>query len=255
MALFDKYIYGFHAITAAILAQPDHIVSITLATSRDDERAKQLLKLAERHNIAVKRSTMKSLTETLNGVTLHQGVLAQVHGQMHYDENDLVSLVEHQLSLSRSLLLVMCDNIQDPHNLGAIMRSAEAFGAHAVIVPKRNSAKLTAAARKVSSGADASLPFIQVTNLSRCLDRLAAMGVWRVGMTEHATEDLADIDFKGPIVVVMGSEGSGLRKNTQNHCDFLARIPLQGNTSSLNVSVAAGIALYQIQQSRLGGAS
>lgn len=251
MSESDKIIYGFHAITAVLLAQPSHIVDITLATARDDERAKQLLMLAEKNQIPVRRSSMRDLTGRLNGVTLHQGVVAKVHGQMIFDEHDLLRLVEHEINISRSLLLVMCDNIQDPHNLGAIMRSAEAFGAHAVIVPKKNSAKLTPAARKVASGADASLPFIQVTNLARCLDQLADMGVWRVGMTEHAQEDIADIDFKGPIVIVMGSEGSGLRKNTQAHCDFLARIPLQGQTSSLNVSVAAGIALYQVQQSRL----
>jgi 23S rRNA (guanosine2251-2'-O)-methyltransferase len=251
MSLLDKTIYGFHAVTAVLLAQPSHIVHITLATSRDDERAKQLIQLAQAHDIPLKRASMRDLTEQLKGISLHQGVVAKVHGQMQFDDQDLYRLVEHHLGLSRSLLLVACDNIQDPHNLGAIMRSAEAFGAHAVIAPKRNSAKLTPAARKVASGADASLPFIQVTNLSRCMDQLAQMGVWRVGMTEHAQEDLADIDFKGPIVIVMGSEGSGLRKNTQMHCDFLARIPLQGQTSSLNVSVAAGIALYQVQQSRL----
>jgi len=251
MSQLDKVIYGFHAITAVLLAQPKNIVEITLATSRDDERAKKVIELAGQFDIPIKRASMKDLTERLNGISLHQGVFAQVHGQMKLDDHDLYPLVEYQLAQSNHVLLVMCDNIQDPHNLGAIMRSAEAFGAHAVIVPKRNSAKLTPAARKVASGADASLPFIQVTNLSRCLDQLAKMGVWRVGLTEHAQQDLDEIDLNGPTVIVMGSEGSGLRKNTQAHCDFLGRIPLAGQTSSLNVSVAAGIALYQVQQSRL----
>ena len=168
MHLFDKYIYGFHAITAALLAQPKHLVEIKLATSRDDVRAKQLMTLAEQHNIPISRTTAKDISDLLNGINSHQGVVAQVHGQMHFDEHDLFPLVEHHLQTSHALLLVMCDNIQDPHNLGAIMRSAEAFGAHAIITPKRNSAKLTPAARKVASGADASLPLIQVTNLSRC---------------------------------------------------------------------------------------
>ena len=251
MSHSDKVIYGFHAIIAVLLVKPTEIIEITLAAARDDERAKQILQLAQTHQITVKRASMRDLTEHLNGVSLHQGVMASVHGPIEYDDQDLFALVEYHLGLSRSLLLVMCDNIQDPHNLGAIMRSAEAFGAHALIAPNRNSATLTPAARKVASGADATLPFIQVTNLSRCLDQLAKMGVWRVGLTEHAKEDLAEIDFNGPIILVMGSEGSGLRKNTQAHCDFLARIPLQGQTSSLNVSVAAGIALYQVQQSRL----
>jgi 23S rRNA (guanosine2251-2'-O)-methyltransferase len=251
MSTLDKTIYGFHAITAVLLAQPKNIIEIVLATSRDDERAKKIFELAAKADIPVKRASMRDLTEKLNGTTLHQGVIAHVHGQMQLDDHDLTKLVEYHLSQSNSLLLVMCDNIQDPHNLGAIMRSAEAFGAHAVIVPKRNSATLTPAARKVASGADASLPFIQVTNLARCLDQLAKMGVWRVGLTEHAQQDLAEIDFNAPMVIIMGSEGSGLRKNTKAHCDFLGRIPLHGQTSSLNVSVAAGIALYQVQQSRL----
>jgi 23S rRNA (guanosine2251-2'-O)-methyltransferase len=251
MSTQDKMIYGFHAIIAVLLTNPDRIAQITLAAARDDERAKQLLQLAQTHQITVVRKSMRELTDQLNGVTLHQGVVAVVSSAMEFDEQDLYALVEYHLGLSRSLLLVMCDSIQDPHNLGAIMRSAEAFGAHALIAPNRNSATLTPAARKVASGADATLPFIQVTNLSRCLEQLAKMGVWRVGLTEHAHEHLAEIDLHGPIVLVMGNEGSGMRKNTQTHCDFLARIPLQGETASLNVSVAAGIALYQVQQSRL----
>ena len=130
------------------------------------------------------------------------------------------------------------------------MRSAEAFGAHAVIAPSRASATLTPVACKVACGADAVLPFIQVTNLARCLRALAKQGVWSIGLDEKAEEPLTAMDCKGHLALVLGSEGSGLRRNTKAHCDFLASIPLHGTTSSLNVSVACGIALYQVVQAR-----
>lgn len=162
------------------------------------------------------------------------------------DEDDLYQLVRNQ----KSPLLLILDGITDPHNLGACLRTADAAGVHAVVVPKDRAATLTDTVRHIACGAAESVPFIQVTNLARTMEKLQSLGVWLVGLAEEGGQLLYDIDLKGPIGVVMGAEGPGMRRLTGEKCDFLARIPMAGKVECLNVSVATGVCLYECVRQR-----
>lgn len=163
------------------------------------------------------------------------------------DENGLLSLVGR---LERPAFLLILDNVQDPHNLGACLRSADAAGADAVVVPKDRSVGLTETVRHVACGAAEHIPFAVVTNLARTLRQLKEAGVWLVGTTHDTEKLIYDVDLAGPIGIVMGSEGKGLRRLTAEHCDFLARIPMLGSVDCLNVSVATGICLFEVVRQR-----
>jgi 23S rRNA (guanosine2251-2'-O)-methyltransferase len=166
-------------------------------------------------------------------------------------ENDLHAILD---GLKVPPFLLILDNVQDPHNLGACLRSADAAGVHAVIVPKDRAVSLTPAVRSVASGAAEQVPFVAVTNLSRAIDRLKDRKVWVIGAADEAVESLYDTDLSGSLALVMGSEGKGLRRLTREHCDSLVRIPMAGSVESLNVSVAAGICLFEAVRQRSGSA-
>jgi 23S rRNA (guanosine2251-2'-O)-methyltransferase len=178
----------------------------------------------------------------------HQGVIARVRRQAaKIDEHNLLS------ALTRTVnpLVLVLDGVQDPHNLGACLRSAAAAGALAVIVPRDNSAPLTPVARRAAAGAAESLPLVTVTNLARTLRDLKEAGVWIYGASHDAEASLYETDLRGPVALVLGGEGKGLRRLTREHCDGLFRIPMSGAVESLNVSVAAGISLFEVMRQRL----
>jgi 23S rRNA (guanosine2251-2'-O)-methyltransferase len=177
----------------------------------------------------------------------HQGGVARCKPLGNLDESDLFRLLDN---LNEPPFLLILDGVQDPHNLGACMRTAEAAGAHAVIAPKDRASAITATALKVSSGAAERLPFIQVTNLARVLRELKETGVWLVGTSGDSEETLFDADLKGPLAIILGAEGRGIRRLTREHCDHVIYIPMLGGAESLNVSVAAGVCLFEAVRQR-----
>ena len=183
----------------------------------------------------------------------HQGVIAELRAGPDGSPHDLrwseARLLEAVRGRARALVLVL-DGVTDPHNLGACLRSADAAGATAVVIPKDRAADLTGAVRKVACGATESVPLVRVTNLARCLDKLQAAGLWLFGAADEAREDLYAKDLTGPLALLVGSEGGGLRRLTRERCDFLVRLPMAGAVSSLNVSVATGICLFEIARQR-----
>jgi len=182
------------------------------------------------------------------GVDRHQGIVAEVKVQQAGNETALESLLTH---IEEAPFLLILDGVQDPHNLGACLRSAEAAGVHAVIAPKDNACGLTATVRKVSSGASEQIPFILVTNLARTLRQLQDNGVWVVGTAlHHSSRSIYETDLKGPLALVLGAEERGIRRLTAETCDSLIHIPMAGSVESLNVSVATGICLFEALRQR-----
>jgi len=202
-------------------------------------------KLAEQHGVALQWATVKQLDGKAEG--RHQGVMALCSPGETYDESFLLKLAEEK---GRDALFLMLDGVTDPHNLGACLRAADGAGVQAVIVPKDNSVGLTPVVSKVACGAAETMPLVMVTNLTRTLEKLQQQGAWVVGTTGEAEELIYDIDLTGPMVLVMGAEGPGMRQLTQKQCDFLAKLPMEGEVSSLNVSVATGICLYEVVRQR-----
>ena len=174
-------------------------------------------------------------------------MVAEYQRMQEYNENDLYDLLDQ---LEDTPFLLVLDGVTDPHNLGACLRTADAAGIQAVIAPKDNAAGLTPTARKVASGAAETVPFIPVTNLARTLDNLKERGIWLTGTSDKASQNLYQADLKGPMALVMGAEGAGIRRLTEERCDFLVSIPMQGQVSSLNVSVATGVCLYEALRQR-----
>ncbi len=243
-------IYGIHAVTAA-LKQPRKLAEILVAEGhRPGPRVATLLALSKERHVRVVRVAPDEL-ERLSGGERHQGVVARLKGASAGGAPavDLVSLIQ---ALDRPAFMLVLDGVQDPHNLGACLRSADAAGVDAVVVPKDKAAGLTPVVRKVACGAAESVPFYQVTNLARTLRELQELGVWLVGAAGEAEVSLYQADLKGSLALVMGAEGKGLRRLTREHCDFLIKIPMVGSVESLNVSVAAGICLFEAVRQRQG---
>ncbi|MEQ1439566.1 23S rRNA (guanosine(2251)-2'-O)-methyltransferase RlmB [Fontimonas sp. SYSU GA230001] len=242
---------GFHAVLAALEDAHDKPFEVLIADSRRDERMHKVQQLAQRANVRLRVVPRSELDLKAAGLR-HQGVLAYVPEKAFEAEDLLYRSAEPQR------LLLALDGVQDPHNLGACLRTAEAVGVAAVIIPKDRSAGLTAVARKAAAGAAERVPIVTVTNLARTLERLKELGYWITGLAGEAQETLYDVDFTGPAVLVMGAEGEGLRRLTRETCDRLVKIPMQGKTESLNVSVAAAVCLYeawrQRSRARKGGA-
>ncbi len=200
---------------------------------------------AQKQEIAVKLVDRKDLDQLVEGT--HQGMIALVTPGELYDEKFLYRMLD---DLECTPLLLVLDGVTDPHNLGACMRSAEAAGVQAVIAPKDNSASLNAIARKVACGAAEVLPYISVTNISRTLAQLQERGLWIIGAAGEAEQSVYQADLKGPMVLVMGAEEKGMRRLTREHCDGLIKIPMAGEVSSLNVSVATGVCLFEAVRQR-----
>lgn len=238
---------GFHAVIAALEDAHDKPFEVLLADSRNDERARKVQRLAQELQIRCRVVSRSDLDIKAPGLR-HQGVLAYVP-EKAFDSEDVL-----YRSPEPDHLLLALDGVQDPHNLGACLRTAEAAGVTAVILPRDRSAGLTAVARKSAAGAAERVPMIAVTNLARTLQRLKELGYWVTGLAGEGEATLFDCDLKGPTVLVLGAEGEGLRRLTRETCDQLARIPMQGRAESLNVSVAAGVCLYEAVRQRQAAA-
>lgn len=241
----NELIYGIHAVSALLERQPERILEAWVLKGREDDRLLPLLNQLQRFGISIQQVTRKTLDDKSEGAS-HQGVMVRVREGRKFDEQDLWTiLASHQ----QPFLLVL-DGVTDPHNLGACLRNADAAGAQALIVPRDKSVSLNATARKVACGAAEFVPFIQVTNLARTLRELQEKGVWVVGAAGEADHDLYHSKLTGPLALVMGAEGSGMRRLTREHCDELVSIPMAGSVSSLNVSVATGIFLFEAVRQR-----
>lgn len=237
-------IYGIHAVRAAL--ERGTLQRLWLLQGRDDRRLETLATEAAATGVTVARVARQEL-DRLAGGAVHQGAAGEVAALQAGDEDTLDALLD---SLATAPFLLVLDGVQDPHNLGACLRSAAAAGVHALVAPKDRAASLTPAARKVASGAAEIVPFIQVTNLARTLSALKDRGIWTVGLAGEADQPLYAFDLKGPLALVLGAEGGGLRRLTKDRCDFLGRIPMSGAVASLNVSVATGVALFEAVRQR-----
>jgi 23S rRNA (guanosine2251-2'-O)-methyltransferase len=236
-------IHGFHAIIARLRHHPDSIQVIYLDQTRRDKRAKDLLKVAADRNVRVVLADGARVEEMARGKS--QGVVASA------DPIQLARDIDEVLEdLTEPALLLVLDGVTDPHNLGACLRSADAFGVHAVIAPKDRAAGLSAVAMKAASGAAESVPYITVTNLARTLRDLKEQNILIIGTDDEAPGSVMDADFSGPAALVLGAEGAGMRRLTREHCDLLVRIPMYGQVESLNVSVSAGVCLYEARRQR-----
>ena len=237
------FIHGFHAVLSRLRHHPASIHVIYLDEARRDKRARDVLRLAKEKGVRLIATEAARVNDMAHGKS--QGVVALADPVQL--ARDLDALLE---DLSEPALLLILDGVTDPHNLGACLRSADAFGAHAVVVPKDRSASLNATAIKAASGAADNVPFIPITNLARTLRELKDQAVLIVGADQDGAQSVTDVDLTGPVALVLGAEGSGLRRLTREHCDVLARIPMYGQVESLNVSVSAGVCLYEARRQR-----
>jgi 23S rRNA (guanosine2251-2'-O)-methyltransferase len=238
-----RTLHGFHAVTARLRQRADSIHAIYVAADRHDARAREFASRVRGAGVALHAVGDARLAE-IAGTDRHQGVVAIVDAAAL-----AVSLDDVLAAIDEPPLLVVLDGVTDPHNLGACLRNADAFGAHALVVPKDRSAALTPAAAKAASGAADTVPLIAVTNLARTLRELKERGVWIAG-ADAGGESLFDADVSGPIAWVLGAEGAGLRRLTRESCDRIVGIPLAGTVDSLNVSVACGVCLYASRRAR-----
>ena len=244
MSQLEK-IYGVHAVEALLRHHPKRVKQIWLAEGRSDPRVQTLIELAAENRVAVGQAERRELDAWVEGV--HQGVVADVSPSQVWGEAMLDELLDRT---EGAPLLLVLDGVTDPHNLGACLRSADAAGALAVIVPKDKSATLTPTVRKVACGAAEVIPLVAVTNLARTLEKLKQRGLWVVGTAGEAEQDLYQQDLTGPTILIMGAEGSGMRRLTRDLCDYLVRLPMAGSVSSLNVSVATGVCLFEALRQR-----
>ncbi len=244
-----EWFAGFHVVESALRDAPRRVRRLLVESGRRDKRTARLEALAAEAGVQVERVRRARLEAELPAGTRHQGVAALCEVAGPRAESELPGLVA---SAGGQPLLLALDGVTDPHNLGACLRSAEAAGVHAVIVPRDRSAGLTPVARKAASGAAERLPLVEVTNLARCLRGLQREGLWVVGAAGETDQTLfaADLGDRA-LVLVMGAEGRGLRRLTRETCDELVRIPMAGDVESLNVSVATGVCLFEIRRQRL----
>lgn len=244
-----EYFYGVHSVESLLELEPERVLTLFALKGRDDQRLKRIFELAEPFGVSIQKASRDSL-EKLAGQPFHQGVVAAVRPHPTLNEADLEKLIQDN---SNAFLLAL-DQVTDPHNLGACIRTAAAMGVHAVVVPRDRSASLTPTARKVAAGGAEKVKFIQVTNLARTLDKIKnEFNVRVVGtMLDEEALPIHECDLTGPIAIIMGAEDTGLRPITQAQCDYKVYIPMQGNLQSLNVSVATGMALYEACRQRNG---
>ncbi|EGR0664898.1 23S rRNA (guanosine(2251)-2'-O)-methyltransferase RlmB [Vibrio cholerae] len=242
----NELIYGIHAVNAVLQRDPARFVEAYVLKGRQDDRLLPVLNELMRLGVSIQEMSRKALDDKAEGAN-HQGLIARVKPARQLNENDLDDiLAQHE----QPLLLVL-DGVTDPHNLGACLRNADAAGVAAVIVPKDKSAPLTATVSKVACGAAETVPLVRVTNLARTMRALQEKGVWFVGTAGEATHDIYQSKLTGPLALVMGAEGDGMRRLTRETCDDLIKIPMAGSVSSLNVSVACGVCLFEAVRQRM----
>ncbi len=239
-----QIIYGLHAVQSALKHQADTIEALYFDANRQDQRLQQVLQLAQSQDVECIPCNKDELNKKSGGEQ-HQGVVIEAQEKQQHQ-----SLEELLDNLQEPPLLLVLDGVTDPHNLGACLRTADAAGVHAVIFPKDKSASINATVRKVACGAADVMPVYPVTNLARCLEQLQQRGIWIIGTAGEAEKNLYELELKGPMALVMGAEGKGMRRLTRDHCDYLAKLPMAGSVSSLNVSVAAGVCLFEMVRQR-----
>jgi 23S rRNA (guanosine2251-2'-O)-methyltransferase len=244
MTSATRFIYGFHSVLAKIRQHPGDVLEIYLDSARQDARAQDLIKLADRLGLRLLQVDSGRLHGMAGGGS-HQGLVARIDAKQRY-----VSLDDVLETLDEPALLLVLDGVTDPHNLGACLRVADAAGAHAVVAPKDRAVGLTATVAKVASGAADSVPYITVTNLARSLRELKERDIRIVGAEDGAASTLYASDLRGPLAWVLGAEGEGMRRLTRETCDILVKIPMLGSVSSLNVSVASGVCLFEARRQR-----
>ncbi|HDL5595632.1 TPA: 23S rRNA (guanosine(2251)-2'-O)-methyltransferase RlmB [Mannheimia haemolytica] len=245
----SEQIYGIHAVKAFLDNAPERLIEVLVLKGREDKRLMPLLNELQRLGVAIQQVNRQTLDNKSQG-EVHQGIIARVVPQKELNEHDLEAI----LSQKKNPLLLILDGVTDPHNLGACLRTADAAGIDAVIVPKDKSAQLTPTARKVACGAAEVMPLIRVTNLARTMrDLQERHNVWIVGTAGEAESGIYEAKLTGSIALVMGAEGDGMRRLTREHCDQLISIPMAGSVSSLNVSVATGVCLFEIVRQKLAG--
>jgi 23S rRNA (guanosine2251-2'-O)-methyltransferase len=242
----SPWIAGINAVAAALEHDADNVREVLVEAGAKNPRIGDIETEARRKDIDVRRVTQQALDGVAGGLR-HQGVAARYAAAKTWDEKDLAQLVE--AARGRALVLVL-DGVQDPHNLGACLRSAAAAGATAVVIPKDKAVQVTATVRKTSAGAADIVPIVRATNLARTLRELQKQGVWIHGLAGDAEASLYSLDFTGNVALVLGGEADGLRRLTREHCDHLAHIPMPGGFESLNVSVATGVALFEAVRQR-----
>lgn len=245
----EQYLWGLRPLTALLKNQPHRLLRLWMVEPRN-ARFEELNVLAKRQGIMVEPITKDRLLAKVGEGANHQGVVGSIQVEPLWDERALYQAVEAWLAEGKKPLILVLDQVQDPHNLGACLRSADAFGVDVVVIPRHESSQITPVVRKVASGAAETVPVASVANLARALGQLQEIGIWTIGLAGEAVQPLSKACCHRACALVMGSEGEGLREQTRKHCDELAKIPIGGVVESLNVSVAAGIALYQACQQR-----
>ncbi|KFA99577.1 23S rRNA (guanosine(2251)-2'-O)-methyltransferase RlmB [Vibrio sp. ER1A] len=241
----NEFIYGIHAVKAVLERDPVRFIEAYVLKGRQDERLMPVLNELTQIGVSIQQMNRKTLDDKARGAN-HQGIIAKVKPAKQLNENDLDSI----LSQHAQPLLLILDGVTDPHNLGACLRNADAAGVAAVIVPKDRSAPLTATVSKVACGAAETVPLVRVTNLARTMRSLQEQGIWIAGTAGEATHDIYQAKLDGSLAIVMGAEGDGMRRLTRETCDDLIKIPMAGSVSSLNVSVASGICLFEAVRQR-----
>ena len=241
-----ELLFGIHSIDAALSNDPKNILELYFESDSQNARIKELSEKARELGLKPHARPREAL-DRMTGGARHQGAVARYRAPPPRTEKELYELVEQA---GKDALILVLDGVTDPHNLGACLRSAEAAGVTAVVVPKDKAAGITPTVRRASSGAADRVAFFAVTNLARTLKALKESGVWLVGLAGESAQDFYKLDLKGPLGIVMGSEGEGMRRLTGEACDFLAKIPMRGGVESLNVSVATGVALFEAVRQR-----
>ena len=241
----ELWLIGTHPVQTALERHPQRVLELRVVRGDPERRLSALLDTAKRAGIAIQRVDIQSLNK-LAGADRHQGIAARFRPLPVLNDGDLPELLKR----SDNPLLLILDQVQDPHNLGACLRVAAASGVDAVVVPKDRAAGLTPAVHRASAGTSLMVPLVQVTNLARCMEQLKASGVWIAGAAGEAEQTLYQHDYRGPFAFVLGAEGEGMRKLTREKCDHLIRIPMAAGVESLNVSVAAGVCLFEALRQR-----
>jgi 23S rRNA (guanosine2251-2'-O)-methyltransferase len=245
----SNLIYGVNAVLEALRAGTRQIETITILESARPDRLKPLIDLARQKGVPVHRLPRLDLDRTL-GEVRHQGVVARIAAARYADADDLLDTLEKKIGSADPPLVLGLDGIEDPRNMGSILRTAECAGVHGVFVAERRAVGLTGTVAKVAAGALEYVPVARVTNLVRLIEQLKARNIWVVGAAGEARQSYTEWDWKLPAAIFLGNEGSGLHRLVREHCDTLVRIPVFGKLDSLNVSVAAGVLLYEVRRQR-----
>jgi 23S rRNA (guanosine2251-2'-O)-methyltransferase len=242
----NQFIFGIHSVEALLKRQPERAERLLVQKERQDKKIEALTLIAKQKHVSIQQVSKQEL-DRLTQEANHQGVVLYYAKSRTLSESDLQPFLEN---LDGPAFLLILDSVQDPHNLGACFRTADAAGVHAIIAPKDKAVGITPVVSKVASGAAEILPFFQITNLARTIEILKELGIWIYGAAGEAEASLYKTDLSGSIAIVMGAEGEGLRRLTREHCDVLVNIPMQGSVSSLNVSVATGVILFEALRQR-----